>query len=100
VRELNPGDASLFLHEVGDPPQSGNLLIAPEAEIFGRNPPLGQYGGGFGEDQTGPTDRAAAEVDELPVVGEAIVVGILAHWRDHDPVGERDRADGQWGEQG
>ncbi len=31
-------------------------------------------------------DRAAAEVDEVPVVGETFVCDVLAHGRHHDPI--------------
>ena len=38
------------------------------------------------------SDGAAAEMNEVPVVGEAVFAGVLAHGRDGDAVAERDGA--------
>ena len=44
----------------------------------------------------GAADGAAAEMDEVPVVGEAVGAGILAHGRDDDAVAEEDIANLQF----
>ena len=36
-------------------------------------------------------DRAAAEVHEVPLVGDAVFGRVLAHRRDEDAIGDRDR---------
>ena len=51
--------------------------------------------GGFDEHQPGPADRAAAEVDQVPVVGEAVDARILAHRRDGDAVAQGQAAKGK-----
>ena len=43
-----------------------------------RDPALGRHGGRFGHDQRRAADGAAAEVDQVPVVGEA--VASLEYW--------------------
>ena len=47
----------------------------------------------------GSADCAAAEVDEVPVVGVAVDRAVLAHGRDDDAVGEGDAALGERGEE-
>ena len=42
------------------------------------------------DDEAGAALRAAAEMDQMPVVGEAVVGGVLAHGRDADAVGKGD----------
>ena len=44
--------------------------------------------GGLNKDQSGAADRAAAEMHQMPVGGEAIWARILAHGRNGDPVGK------------
>ena len=46
----------------------------------------------FGEHQRRAADRARREMGEMPVVGEAVDAGILAHRRNADAIGERDVA--------
>ena len=43
----------------------------------------------------GAADAAAAEVHEMPVVGEAVGARVLAHRRDDDAVRQRQRAERQ-----
>ena len=68
------------------------VLVAPDAEILRRDPPLRRHRRRFGEHQRGAADRARSEMGEVPVVGVAVVAGILAHRRNPDAVGERDVA--------
>jgi hypothetical protein len=56
---------------------------------------FGQDGGGFHYDERGASDGAAAQVDQMPVRGEAIFAGILAHGGDGDAVAEFDGAYGE-----
>ena len=43
--------------------------------------------------QSRATDRAAAEMDEMPVVSQPISARVLAHGRDKDAIGEFQIAD-------
>ncbi len=55
--------------------------------------PSGSDGGGFGEDRAGATDGAGAEMDQMPVIGEAVFAGVLAHGGDGDSIAEGNIAD-------
>ncbi len=48
------------------------VSIAPDAEIVRTDAAFGRDGCGLGEHQAGASDRATAEVNEVPVVGQAI----------------------------
>ena len=61
--------------------------VLPDAEIAGGDAAFGGDGGGFQDDQAGATLGAGAEVDEMPIRGEAVLRGVLAHGGDADAVG-------------
>ena len=65
----------------------------------GTDAAFGADGVGFGDDEAGSADGAAAEVDEMPVVGEAVGGGVFAHGGDGDAVGEGEAAELQGGEE-
>lgn len=71
----------------GDAGEFGDVLVLPQAEIVGADAAFGTDSGGFGHDQAGSADGAAAEMDEVPFVGEAVGGTVLAHRRDRDAVG-------------
>ena len=66
--------------------------VEVDAEIFGRDAPLGSHRCGFREHQSGAADGTRPEIDEMPVVGKPVVAGVLAHRRDDDAVGQGDAA--------
>ena len=72
-----------------------DVIVAPDAEIFGADAAFGRDRRGFSEYQAGAADRACAKVDEVPIVREAVGARVLAHRRDENPVGERDAANRQ-----
>ena len=76
------------MEEAGDAVELGDVLVFPDAEVAGGDAAFGADGVGLGEDETGAADGAAAEVDEVPVVGEAVEGGVLAHGGDGDAVGQ------------
>ena len=73
--------------------------FAPDAKIVGRDAAFGGDGRRFGEHQRGAADRAGGQVGEVPIVGEAIDAGILAHRRDPDAIGENGLAQPKFAEQ-
>src|SRR4051812_28880721 len=77
------------MNETDDPAQHLDVLVAPDAEILGTDAPLGKYGGCLSQDQSGATNRAAAEMNEMPVARESVPARILAHRRDEHPIGKR-----------
>ncbi len=50
----------------------GRLFIVPQAKVLSGDAAVGRDRGGFGEDQPGTADRAAAQVYQVPVIGQAI----------------------------
>ena len=94
VGQLQAWHGALGGDETGDALQWGYLLVIPQAEVFGGDTPVRGYRCGFGNDQAGATDGAAAQMDKVPVVGQAIDGGILSHRRDRDAVGQRQLTQG------
>ena len=92
VRELDAGDAAVGFEEVGDAGEEGDVVVGVDAEVPGGDAAFGADGGGFGDDGARSTDCAAAEVDEVPVVGVAVDRAVLAHGGDDDAVGKGDAA--------
>jgi hypothetical protein len=87
------------MKERGDPLKFGDVLVVPDAEVAGRDAGFGADGVGFGDDEGGAANGAAAEMDEVPVVGEAVDGGVFAHGRDGDAVGEGKAAELERGEE-
>ena len=64
---------------IRDPLPAGDMVVAVDPRAAGADPPLAADIGHFRNDQTRAAHRAAAEMDEVPVVGHAVLGGILAH---------------------
>ena len=77
--------------EVDDPPPGRLLLAVPEPGAAGVIRPSGKTSVISAMTSAAPPRRAAAEVDEVPVVGHAVDRRVLAHRRDDDAVRELDR---------
>ena len=88
VGQLNAGDRALGGDEASDALQRFDLFVVPQAKVFGGDTPVGGNRRGFGENQTGTAHRAAAQVHQVPVVGQAVDAGVLAHRRHGDAVGQ------------
>ncbi len=99
VGELDGGDGALGFKERDDAAEGFDVGVGPEAEVAEGDAAGGFDGGGFDHNEAGATGGAGAEVDEMPIVGEAIDGGVFTHGRDGDAVGEGDAADGEGGEQ-
>ena len=97
--ELNAGDRALPVDEARDALERLEMLVAPDAEVLRRDPPLRRDRRRFGEHQRRAADRARREMGEMPVVGVAVDAGILAHRRNADAIGERDVAQAKRAEQ-
>jgi hypothetical protein len=50
-----------------------DVLVVPDTEVLGTDAPLGKNGRCLGQDQSGTTNRAAAEMNEMSVVSESVV---------------------------
>ena len=90
VSQLDAGNGALAQEKMRDAGEEADVIVFPDAEILGADAAFRGDGAGFCEDEGGASDGAAAEVDEVPVVREAIDAGILAHGGDNDAVAEKD----------
>src|SRR5207244_6460381 len=63
-----------------------NGLADPETEIRGTEASLGKNCRCLGQDQSSATNRATAEMNEMPVVSESVPARILTHRRDEHPI--------------
>jgi hypothetical protein len=95
VRQLDAGDAALFVHEPDNAREHVDVIVFPETEIFGADAALGSDRGRLGQHQARAADRAAAEMHEVPVIREAVGARVLAHRRDEHAIGKGDVADGE-----
>jgi hypothetical protein len=75
----------------------GGVVIKTDIAIG--DAPLGHHRCRLDRQQRGTRQGEIAEMDLVPVVHAAVDRGILAHGRDHDPVVEREPADGDGGEE-
>ena len=93
--ELDARGGAFGVEEIDDAGERRDLGIIPEAEVAVGNAGFGQDAGGFEDDEAEAAQGEAAEVDEVPVVGEAVLRRILAHRRDDRAVAKRQPAEGE-----
>ena len=79
VGELDAGNGALRFEKVGDAGEEGDVVVVADAEVAGGDAAFRADGGGFGDDGAGAANGAAAEMDEVPVVGVAVDGAVLAH---------------------
>lgn len=99
VGELGAGVGAVLVEKGGDALEFGDMLVFPDAEVGWGDAAFRADGDGFGDDQRGPADGTAAQVDEVPVIGEAVDAGVFAHGRDGDTVWESEAAELKRGEE-
>jgi hypothetical protein len=87
--QLHSGYASLFMNKTDDSTQHLDVLVAPDSEILRTDATFGENSRCLGQDQSGATDRATPEMNEMPVVRESAAARILTHRRDEHPIGKR-----------
>ena len=92
MRELNRRYAAIGFDEIGNALQWRDMCIRPDAQVAISNTAFGHDGGGFSEYQSGAADGHLTEVDEMPIVGQTIMRGVLAHRRDNDAILQSDAA--------
>ena len=96
MRELNAGNGSMCFYEPGDAGQRFYVIVRPDADVFWRNAPISGNGSRLDDDQANSADGATAKVDEVKVIGVAVIRGIHAHRRHRDSVAEGDTSDRYW----
>jgi hypothetical protein len=95
VRDLNAGHSAVGCDKPRHTSERLDMRIRPDAQILWRDTPTRLDGGGFGDDQSGAAYCPRAQMDQVPVVRQAILGAVLAHRRDADPVTQRHAAQRQ-----
>lgn len=98
--DLDRRNASLSSDEMCDMGQCRDVPVAPDPEVLGSDAAFRRHCGGFGKHYTRTADGAAGEVYEMPIIGEPVGTGILAHRGDGDTIRQRNAADGEGVEKG
>ena len=88
VRELNSRDAALRVNEFHGARQRLDVRFAPNAQILRADARLRQHACCFRHHQARAAHGAAAKVHQMPIVGEPVFAGVLAHGRDGDAIRE------------
>jgi hypothetical protein len=96
VGDLNARHAPLRFNEGGNARQHGDMFVPPDSMIARRDSAAGFHRRRFDHHQPRAADRAAPQMDQVPIVGKAVLAGILAHGRDGDAVAQGDVAKGDW----
>ena len=81
--ELDAGHCALLAHEAEGAREGFDVAVVPEAEVVRADASLGHHRGRLGDHGAGAALREAAEVDQVPVGGDAVHARVLAH-RGHD----------------
>ena len=106
VEALRPACASWM--PIGTPWRCANVdrgrqrlgvRVGPQPEVVGADAALGHHRGRLGEDQADSSGGEGAEVHQVPLVGEPVDGGVLAHGADPDAVVEGQAAQGERGEE-
>ena len=97
--ELDAGGGAMLVEEFDDAGEGSDLRVLPEAEIAVGNAGFGRDARGFDDDEAETAEGEAAEMDEVPVVGDAVTGHVLAHRRDDGAVAESEGAEGVGGEE-
>ena len=74
--------------------ERGFVFVGIHAGAFRRNASLRIDVGHLAHHQPGGAERHVAEMHEVPIVGRAVVGIVLAHRLHHDPVRQRETAQG------
>ena len=95
VRQLDARRRALAAQKARDARQKLDMPGLPDAHVEGRGAAARFHRGGLHANQRGAANCPAAEVDQVPVVGEPVFGGVLTHGRYRDPVAQCDLADSE-----
>ena len=84
--DLHSRHGAVGAEKRGDGFQRRGMIGRPNAEIAVGDTPALFDRGGFAEHQPRPAQRELAEMDFVPIVGQAVIGGVLAHGRNDHPV--------------
>lgn len=90
MADLDTGHGARGADGGGDACESFGLGVIPQAQAAGGDAAFRRDAGGLDNHQPGATARHAGVVHLMPVVGETVGGGVLAHRWDRDAITERD----------
>jgi hypothetical protein len=90
--ELDTGSGALAVQEIDDAGQRSNLLVLPQAKVAIADAAFRRHRRCLEHHQTEATNAEAPEMNEVPVIGEAVLCRILAHGRDDRAVAQGEAA--------
>jgi hypothetical protein len=93
VRQLHSSHGPLLMNKPDDSSQRLNVRVHPDTQVLRTNPALGKNRSGFGKHQSSTANRAAAQMNEMPVVRVSVIAGVLAHRRNKYTVPKRNIPD-------
>jgi hypothetical protein len=99
MRQLNSRDRALRVHEPRDAREWFDMLVTPDAHVFGSDATFSRNGGRFHDGESDPAGCSTAKMNEMPIVCQTVVGTVLAHWRHHDPIPKGDPSNRQRTEQ-
>ncbi len=88
MRQLHAWHRALLFDEAKDAREHGNVIVLPYAQILRADASFGKHGARFGHHHCRSSHRAAAQVNEVPVVREAVDARILTHRRHANAIPE------------
>src|SRR5437764_14989318 len=86
MSELDAGDCAVLFEETADASERLYMVIQINPAVGGADPAFGSNCGGLDDHQPSTAHGTGTEMDQVPIVREAVVRRILAHWRDGDAV--------------
>src|SRR5258705_6186298 len=95
VRELHSWYRTLRGDEARDAREHVDVLVAIDSQIERRDASIRGNGGGFGDDEPRTSHGPASEMDDVPVIGEAVDAGVFTHRTHADAIPTGDAAQRQ-----
>src|SRR5689334_6611426 len=99
MRDLDARGGPVRLKKPRDPGQRFDMLVFVDTQILWADPPARLHTGRLRHHEARSTHGTAAQMNQMPVSGEAILTAVLAHRGDSDTIAERHVADGERGKQ-
>lgn len=85
-----PAAAPCEWRKSGDVGERGDLLVLPQAEVAVRDAAFRQDSGRLDDHEAEPAKREPPKMDEVPVIGDAVLRRILAHGCNDGAVAKRE----------
>jgi hypothetical protein len=72
MSQLDAGNTPSLGDKMNNAGKRLDLIIVPEPQVMRADAPLRRHGNGFGQHQSRPAGRPAAEMDQVPVIGSTV----------------------------